>query len=353
MHFGFITRIIAQIRKDQLLSVLLLIVSLSFYTCVNSHKANISESEVSFSVTDFRGKALKFKESPKRIVCLIESALSGFYMLHAEDRIIAVSSSVYDDAVYNAYAKLDDRIENKSLPAPGNWDFVSNEHIVALKPDLVIMWASQTESIDAIESKEIPVYAVMIKSTADIYKEISDFGLLTASEKRADSLIQYTKSELLKMAEAAEKITKEKQKVYFMWAQGPLETSGTNSTVNELIEMAGAQNACTSSDEHLVVNLEKVIEWNPDVIVMWFDANKNPEDIMNLSGWGTIKAVKDKRVFELPSVFMCDLWTLKFQYAAKLLSAWSYPEDLANIDPEMEKAVMLNKLYGRKGEDIE
>lgn len=337
-------------RKHIYLSIIALATLLC--SCVNSSKDKCSGNDCKISVTDFRGKQIGFKEPPQRIVCLIESALSGFYMLHAENKIVGVSSNVYEGNVFSQYAALDERIKNKSLPAPGNWDFISIENLVALKPDLVVMWASQTEAIETIESKDIPVYAVMLKSTADVYKEINDFGKLTATEKRADSLIQYTKTALSAIATANNNICKSKQKVYFMWSQGPLETSGTNSTVNELIEMAGAKNVCTSADEHLVVNLEKVIDWNPDVIVMWYDANKNPDYVLNLSGWGNINAVKNKRVYELPSVFMCDLWTLKFQYAAKLLSSWCYNYENKSVNLENEKAAMLKKLYDSKGESI-
>lgn len=316
--------------------------------CRNNVDNKNSEKASAINVTDFRGKEMRFDQQPQRIVCLIESALSGLYMLHAENKVVGVSSNVYDGDVFDYYAQLDPRIKDKTLPAPGNWDFVSIESIVGLKPDLVIIWASQSESIDAIESKGIPVYAVMLKSVNDVYKEITDLGLITGNEKRADTLIRYTKDELKNNRKIIADRKGCVQKVYFMWSQGPLETSGTGSTVNELIEMAGAKNVCTSSDEHLVVNLEKVIEWNPDVIVMWCNEHKDPGDIINLSGWGKINAVRNKKVFELPSVFMCDLWTLKSQYAVKLLNMWCYSSHFAANDRENYQSAMLHKLYGLK-----
>ena len=188
-----------------------------------------------------------------------------------------------------------------------------------------------------------------MKSTNDVYKEIIDFGKITGKEKRADSLIRYTKDELEKIDKTHENLIKEKKNVYFMWSQGPLETSGTNSTVNELITFAGAKNVCNSTEEHLVINIEKIIDWNPEIIVMWNNANKDPDDVIKLSGWGNIKAIKEKKVFELPSVFYCDLWTLKFQFAVKLLSTWCYPDNYKNYDLEKEKRQMIYHLYGKKG----
>jgi iron complex transport system substrate-binding protein len=320
--------------------------------CSSSEKRKKEDVKGTIAVTDFRGKELHLKKPADHIVCLIESALSGIYMLGAENKIVGISTSVYDDNVSTQYACLDERIKNKSINAPGNWDFVNIESVIALKPDLVIMWASQEESIESMESKGIPVYAVMLKSTNDVYKEISDLGKLTGKEKRADSLVQYTKDELSKIDSTNKTLIKGKKSVYFMWSQGQLETSGKNSTVNELIMMAGAKNVCTSTDEHLIANLEKVIEWNPDIIVMWYNANKNPDDILQLAEWSNIRAIKEKQVFELPSVFFCDLWTLKFQYAVKLLSTWCYPDEFKEYDLEKEKRQMLLKLYGSKGGKI-
>lgn len=319
-----------------------------FYGCINNGEKKGNEKISALSVTDFRGKTLTFDQPPNRIVCLIESTLSGLYMLHAENKVLGISSNVYDGSVFEYYAKLDPRIKNKNLPTPGNWDFVSIENIIALEPDLVIIWSSQSEAIDVIESKGIPVYGVMLKSVADVYKEMSDLGIIIGNKMGADTLIQFTRDELKMDSFRGNKQLSMKPKVYFMWSQGPLETSGTGSTVNELIEMAGAVNSCTSSDEHLVVNLENVIEWDPDVIVMWCNDNKDTGDIINLSGWQNIKAIKEKRVFELPSVFMCDLWTLKFQYAVKLLNRWCYPAISSDEDSEKFRIKMLNKLYGRE-----
>ena len=125
-------------------------------------------SEYQITVTDFRGKRVNFTKPVKRIVCLIESALSGLYMLGQADKIVGISRNVYEGEVFKYYAQLDIRIKNRTLPAPGNWDFVNIESVINLKPDLVIIWASQTESIKALEERGIPVYGVFLKSIQDV-----------------------------------------------------------------------------------------------------------------------------------------------------------------------------------------
>lgn len=301
-------------------------------------------------VTDFRNKEITLAKPATRIICLIESGLSGLYMLQAENNVIGVSSAIYNESAAEQYAALDDRIKNKKLPAPGNWDFVSIENIVALQPDLVIIWASQTEAIQTIEEHGIPVYGVFLKSFDDVYKEIKDFGLLTGKSQRADSLINYTKNEISIINHQSSIVNR--KSVYFIWPQGLLETAGTTSTVNELIELAGAKNSCTIAQEHVVINKERLLDWNPDLMVLWCNPDKNPDNLALLSELNQIKAIQNKQVYELPSVFMCDLWTLKFPYAVKMLAKWCYPSTFANLNLDEEKRKMLIELYGKRGEKL-
>ncbi len=284
--------------------VCVLIVQL-FISCQHDSKKH---NDRSIAVSDFRGKQILLQKSPQRVVCLIESALSGIYMLQVQDRVVGISTNVYTTDVFRYYSQLDERIEKKELPAPGNWDFINLESIVALKPELVIIWASQKESIENIESYSIPVYAVMLHSVKDVYKEIHDFGILFDNQERADSLIRFVQNEAALMTP----VDKQKPSVYFMWSQGITETSGINSTVNDVIELAGCRNACQLDEEHVSVNIETLIHWNPDIIVMWYNEVFDPRDILNHPQLRTLKAIQQKNVFELPSIFESDLWTLKF-----------------------------------------
>jgi len=298
-------------------------------------------------VVDFRGKELTFSKPVRRIVCLIESALSGIYMLGKEKNIIAVSTNVYTGDVFRYYAMLDERIKNKSLPAPGSWEFVNIESVVALKPDVVIIWSKQTETIKSLEERGIPVFGVFINRFEDVYYEITQLGKLTGSEKRAEEIISYTKRELAEFQKKVQKIPEEsKKKAYFMWGQGALHTSCQKSSVNDLLQMAGCRNVCSNTlDEHIVVSMEQVIKWNPDIIIMWQNFKINPSDIINDSRWRAINAVKNMMVFELPEIFLYDLWTLKFPYAVKMAAKWAYPDLFKDMNMDKEKVKMLTFLY--------
>jgi len=302
------------------------------------------------AATDFRGKTLSFSRPPERIVCLIESALSGLYMLGAEDKVVGISRNIYEDPVFSWYAAMDRRIGQKSLPTAGNWDFVSLESVLALQPDLVLIWSKQTESIAALEERDIPVFGIFLNSREDIFLEIRALGQLTGKKERAEELIRYAQKKIGEMEESLRhRPSTPPPSVYFMWAQGLLETSGRSGMVNELIEMAGGRNAALQlPNEHMLINLETLLSWNPDLIVMWVDPRKEPGDILQDPRLSSLRAVQSGRIHELPEIFLCDFWTLKFLYASRLLSAWIFPQSYRNQDLEREKREILHFLYQGK-----
>ena len=300
------------------------------------------------AVTDFRGKVLVFSQPVSRIVCLIESALSGIYMLREGHRIVGISTNVYQEPLFKYYAALDRRIRNKELPSPGNWDFISLEGVVALKPDVVILWSQQTEVIAALEERGIPVFGVFINTRGDIEREIMALGAMTGALDRAQELVHFTQDELRRFSgRVADIPVSQRPTVYFMWAQSTLETSGGSSMVNDLISLAGGRNVCQLLDqEHLVVKLEQVLGWNPDIIVMWSNPRLSPQDIMADEQWRLLKAARHRRVYQLPEVFLCDLWTLKYVFTVNLLATWLHPERFADIDLIAEKQRLFLELYG-------
>ncbi|ROQ92248.1 ABC transporter substrate-binding protein [Desulfosoma caldarium] len=298
-------------------------------------------------VYDFRGHSVILPRHAQRIVCLIESALSGLYMLGVGDRVVGVSTNVYESSVRPYYEALDARIRSKTLPAPGNWDFINVESVVALEPDLVILWAHQTEAIRALESRGLPVFGVFIQRFSDVHREIEALGMLTGTEARARELKAMVAQEpawvqrTLQDSKAQSPPT-----VYFMWAQGDLETSGGPSTVNELIEAAGGRNAFKDlPHEHAVVRWENLLRANPDVVVMWVNSTRDPWHILNDARWRSVKAVQTGRVHELPDIFLCDLWTLKYPIAVMTVAQWLHPNTSLKEDIRQRRRLFLERLY--------
>ena len=232
-------------------------------------------SEASIKVQDFRGKEIVLKKPAERVVCLIESALTGIYMLKQQHKIVGIPTNVYEEGYFYSdtfkyYALLDERIKNKKLPAVGNWEKVNIEKVLSLKTDLIIIWSNQTDAISTFEKLGIPVYGVFITRLEDVKKEILDFGKILDAERRAKELVEYAQIEVNYFKNKSSRI-ENKKKVYFSWAQlNFLQTSCKGSIVDELINLAGGINICFNiKGESVTLNMEKLILLNPDVILMW------------------------------------------------------------------------------------
>jgi iron complex transport system substrate-binding protein len=317
-----------------------LLLLLLTFGCQNIPKSKATLPK-EIEVQDFRGKTIGLSKPAERVICLIESALSGIYMLEGQQQVIGISTNVYEESLYGYYSQLDDRIAEQQLPAPGNWDLVSMEQILELKPDLVIIWTSQSETIQQLENFDIPVYGVMLVSFADVVKEIKDLGKLLGKEKRAEWLIDFTQQEINKLDSFPDK---GHSSAYFVWPQGINHTSGKESTVNDLFKIAGFSNCCPLPDEHVSINIEHLLLWNPDLIVMW------PNPHMDVADWEkhqqikSLYAVRNQQVFELPHPFLCDLWTLKLVYAAHLINQWAYPTTASGLHDDFPDP-FFNALY--------
>jgi len=311
---------------------------------------NISEAAI--KVQDFRGKEIVLKKPAERVVCLIESALTGIYMLKQQHKIVGIPTNVYEEGYFYSdtfkyYALLDERIKNKKLPAVGNWEKVNIEKVLSLKPDLIIIWSNQTDAISTFEKLGIPVYGVFITRLEDVKKEILDFGKILDAERRAKELVEYAQIEVNYFKNKSSRI-ENKKKVYFSWAQlNFLQTSCKGSIVDELINLAGGINICFNiKGESVTLNMEKLILLNPDVILMWHSKSLKPSNLKSNNQLQKINAIKKNSIFQFPDTFSFDLWTLKFLYATKFMAKNIYP-DLYNYDLNKEYQKIMNFLYGK------
>ena len=299
-------------------------------------------------VEDFRGKRLVFSKPAERVVCLLDSALTGLYMLGAEDKVVGVSSNAYTGSSSRFYAAMDPRIRDKSLPVASSSTAGSLERILALKPDVVIVISLSKEVVSALEERGIPVFGVFIENLEDIYREVLALGKMTGTYDRATELVEFSRREIGLIKNKVSTIPEESwPATYFMWAKGELDSGGSNSIVQELLDIAGGVNVCGHIErEHVVMSMENLLEANPRIIVMWYNEVLDPCDILTKPGWKVMSAARNGRIREMPDLFSCDLWTLNFQYSAKLMAAWCHPELFRDADLEQEAERVFQKLYG-------
>ena len=78
---------------------------------------------------------------------------------------------------------------------------------------------------------------------------------------------------------------------------------GAGSIHSETIEFIGAENVAKldkASKSKAEISMEQLINWNPDVIIT---ADKKAYELITTDkAWANLKAVKDKKVYQAPSL---------------------------------------------------
>ncbi len=184
----------------------------------------------------------------------------------------------------------------KKIYKIGDFSNPSLERIVGRKPDLVIVNLPEQMRIKRqLEKLNINIFISSPRTLDDIYDEIIEIGRILKKEQAADSLVNYMKMHISRVDKPVLNAVEgsSKKRVYIELSPKPLVTIGAPSFLNELLEMAGAENIFADLEkDYPVVPQEEVIKRNPDVIIVL-----HPEKITDRLGWRKITAIKNNAVY--------------------------------------------------------
>lgn len=230
---------------------------------------------------------------PERIVCLTEETVETLYLLGEEGRIVGVSG----------YAVRPKRVRQEK-PRVSAFTSADIPKILALDPDLVLTFSDLQADIAAALLREgVPVMGYNQRDVTGILAMIRHLGAMVGQGKRAARLADHYQQRLAKIAGKSE--GKHRTRVYFEeWDEPMISGIGW---VSELIEIAGgcdvfAELASNDKARDRFVTSEQVIAAAPDVILAsWCGKKVRPEKIAARSGWDSIPAVRNGRIFEIKS----------------------------------------------------
>jgi len=332
--------------KAVVIGILLSGLMLGCQPATPSQKRVLSSEVQRRCVIDSTETQVCVRQPAQRIVSLFESGLDGLYMLGQGHKVVGIPAEIYlQPLLFNAYSKLDARIAKKQLATPSQGSNATNiESLMALKPDLVVLVSGQTQTIDLLRQFGIAVYVMESGTYAQVKEELAEIAVLTDSEHRAEDILQFADHIV---AEVTEKTSRQaqRQSIYYAWSGGRIySTSGRKSITNDFIELAGAYNIVKTDTNQPNVNPETLIEWNPDNIVLW---NTDPQLIYQREELAGLKAVKQRKVFNLSPAFIYNPHTIKIIVTAIHLNHSIYPEQ-SDVPVDTLKLNILSKLYGGK-----
>lgn len=238
------------------------------------------------SLKDDVGHVVTLQHIPHRIISIAPSITETLFALGLDSSIAGVT----DYCDFPAQAKLKARIGGILNP--------NIEQILALQPDLVLMSGSgnMRSDYDKLTASGVSVFVTYPHTLEDVLKSISDLGILTSTEPRADSLVnqlRHRRDELVRRAAA-----QPKKSVLLLLSLNPIVAIGHGTFLDELISLAnGANIAHNSTTAYPLLSREEILRRQPEVIIATSDIVHSAGDLLApYPEWKSLVAVQRKQV---------------------------------------------------------
>ena len=254
-------------------------------------------------VVDQTGRIIDVPQPVERIVSAYGIATYYVYALGAGDRIVN-AWYVQIRGISQAPEGLH-RIE-PNLAEKLSFGIPNLEEVVAKEPDLVLTNPVKHGTLAATLA-ELGIPA--IQYTAETPKAIKEAMLLTGTAlgpettARAEAFADTCDRVLDQIRTQTDAIPSDQRLRVYFCGSDPLRAASGDMYQSLMIEAAGG----ISVSQGLIgywnnVNLEQVLVWEPDVIVITTYGGLEPEGILNDPDWQAIPAVKNERVYKIPGL---------------------------------------------------
>lgn len=173
------------------------------------------------TVTDDTGRTVRLSKPAQRIISLAPHTTELIYTIGAGSQLAAVTS-------YSDYPA-----EAKRLPIVGDFRQIDLERVLAMKPDLLVVWqgGNPQKQLERLKRAGIPVFYSDPRRLSDIPDNMVKLGILTGHEVAArKKAVQWT--------QAMNRLKKQYGKrsgvrVFYQVSDSPLFTLNGKHIVNE------------------------------------------------------------------------------------------------------------------------
>jgi len=187
------------------------------------------------------------------------------------------------------------------------------EAVIAAKPDLVVTleFPQQKEAARRLRRLGCNCLTVNIEKVGDLFEAIDRIAEATGKDAEAAELASNLRSRLDVLSASAAKY--ERAKVLWVIAREPLRVAGRDTFVNELIELAGGENAIGRTvHKYPPIGSEQVIASAPDVIIEPAMGSKTvseqqKEALRYWSRFKNVPAVANGRIYVISPDTVCRL----------------------------------------------
>jgi iron complex transport system substrate-binding protein len=198
--------------------------------------------------------------------------------------------------------------EVERLPRVGGLLDPSVERILAIKPDLVIVYATQHELTERLDRAGIPYFTYQHRTLADIMTTMRAIGARIGSAARADAVASEMEQSLAGIRAKTAGLPHPATLLVFERDPASLRNvyaSGGYGFLHDMLEIAGGRNVFADVKQQAVqASTEMLLTSKPDVIVelLYGDSLKNADIPRALRAWDTLASVPAVRAHRVSAL---------------------------------------------------
>lgn len=196
---------------------------------------------------------------PRRVISLVPATTEMLFDMGAGDRIAGVSN----------YDRFPPQVER--IPHVGGLLDPNVERILTLKPDLVIVYETQTDLIRQLERAGVPMFRYVHRGLPDIMQTMRALGERVGVEAAADAAASRVEQRLDAIRARVAGRQRPKTLLVFGREQGTLrhvDASGGYGFLHDLLELAGGADALADLHQQSVeMSTEMILARAPEVIL--------------------------------------------------------------------------------------
>lgn len=311
-------------------------------------------------LVDSQKREVTIPKDVKKIVCVGVGTLRYTCYMDSEDLIVGVEDHEKEEPVLERPYNYVNFEKFKDLPGIGDNGEPNLEKIIELEPDVILTIDSLKIGADEMQEKtNIPVVSIPIADSSldeRNYEIFRILGELYNKEEKAKEMTAY----LDEIKEDLENRTKDikpedRPSVYVagLSFKGHHGFEGTEANYGPLT-LSYCRNLADEVDGQegfFEIDLEKVLEWDPDIILLdfnGFDIIKDQYE-KNKDLFESLSAVKNGNVYSQISYRHCatnlDTALIDAYYAGKV----SFPDKFEDVDMDEKAKEIYTKFIG---EDI-
>ena len=219
---------------------------------------------------------------PQRIVSLNPTTTELLYAIGAGSRLVGRTT-------WDLYPP-----EVRTVPDLGPGLRPNVEAVIAAKPDLVILYASEDnrDAARRLRAAGVRVVAYRVDRVADFARVTHALGELTGDTAAARLTVDTVQATLARVRAATDSLPRPTA-FWILW-ESPLLAVGGGSFLNELLGTAGARNVYDSLPAPSpAVSFEDLVRRDPDVVLA---SPQSRSHILADPRWRALRAVREGRV---------------------------------------------------------